>query len=138
MNIEGAGDLRFQTNGSDRMFISGGKVGIGTTNPGQMLQVGSRTGSDNQGVIRLANKTGPSNNEWDIGLGDATIGGTADSFYIKNPNFTRGSFVINNGGRSRRICTECVYGDGTRGPWKRDPPCRVPVGGAIRRPSGRI
>ena len=77
---------------------SNGNVGIGTAGAAKLLQVGSRTGSDNQGVIRVAHKTGVNNNEWDIGTGDAAAAGTNDNFFIMDtPNTATARLVIQNG-----------------------------------------
>lgn len=63
-----------------------GNVGIGTTSPGRLLQVGSSGTSNSQGMVRLASRsgTGASNRVWDMGVPetDEVTTGKGYSFVI--------------------------------------------------------
>lgn len=85
--------LRFLTTGvggiatSERMRIdANGNVGIGTTGPAQLLQVGSSSVTDTQGMIRLASRsgTGSAYRIWDVGVPetDQVTSGVGYSFVI--------------------------------------------------------
>ena len=79
--------------------LFGQRVGIGSTNPGQLLQVGDATIAGSQGMIRLGSRS-PTNSAyrtWDIGVpqtgGDTT--GIGYSFVIDDPLLgTTPEFVI--------------------------------------------
>jgi len=80
-HMSGYGGLRFFTVGSARMSIAqGGNVGIGTTNPGQKLEVGYYGGalSSDFGAIRITNHATnlheTSIARFDISLGDIDAG----------------------------------------------------------------
>ncbi len=66
-----------------------GNVGIGTTAPAQKLQVGSTSGSDNEGVIRTATKNAGGNRAWDFGAGFTTFGNYGFNIKDVGANATR-------------------------------------------------
>ena len=59
---------------SQNMTIRGdGNVGIGTTTPGVLLNVGNRLGADSEGIIRVeTNNAGGASRGWDFGVASTT------------------------------------------------------------------
>lgn len=88
--LHSQGHLVFHTGPSliERMVISpDGNVGIGTSNPQRLLQVGDANLPNSQGLIRLASRTGTGHDalrEWDFGVPetDDDVSGAGYSFVI--------------------------------------------------------
>ncbi len=98
-------------------------VGIGTTNPGQLLQVGDATLAGSQGMIRLGSRSPTNTNyrTWDIGVpqtgGDTT--GIGYSFVINDTLLgTTPQFIIR-------------YGTGYVGIGKTNPATALDVNGTV-------
>jgi hypothetical protein len=101
------GGLKFVTNGTgaanklgevETMRIQNGSVGIGTANPGQMLQVGDVNTSNSLGMMRFASRSGAgaANRYWDIGVPQAgeTASGKYYSFVIDDPQLSTEPEVV--------------------------------------------
>jgi hypothetical protein len=78
-------------NRSPQAFTGGtnsfaGRVGVGTTSPGRMLQLGDASVLNSEGMLRFISRsgTGPSARQWDIGVpeGDQDTSGKYYSFVI--------------------------------------------------------
>ncbi len=61
-----------------------GDVGIGTTSPERLLQVGDSSLDPSNGIIRLEMRDGPRYREWDFGVGDDTLFGHDDNFGFRD------------------------------------------------------
>jgi hypothetical protein len=101
------GGLKFVTNGTgaankfgevETMRIQNGSVGIGTTSPGQKLQVGDVNTSNSLGMMRFASRSGsgPANRYWDIGVPQAgeDASGKYYSFVIDDPQLSTEPEVV--------------------------------------------
>lgn len=106
----GSGDLRFFTNNNnvygERMRLTAqGRLGIGTTTPGQGLHISFPTGAD--AAVRIQN-TGATGNAWDI---QSTNAGhlhfnqmsAATPFNALHLNGANGFVGINNGSPTQRL-----------------------------------
>ena len=89
--------IGFFTAGAQRMTVGAtGNVGIDTTAPGQLLEVGSGA-SGKDGVIRLNSGNGGAGRAWDIGVpyGGNTTTGRYYSFVIQDASVGVDRFLIN-------------------------------------------
>ena len=80
-----AGPTGWTISGSDEYSSVSGNVGIGTTSPGQKLQIGDNTVSGSEGMMRMASMgTGGAQRIWDIGvpMSDTVSTGKYFSFVI--------------------------------------------------------
>jgi trimeric autotransporter adhesin len=97
------GGLVFSTINSgtlaERMFIQGdGKVGIGTTSPGRLLEVGVTGAAGVVGIARFSHSVGGNQRSWDIGVGEAASFGANDNFGIKDSSGGNTVLVIDTSG----------------------------------------
>lgn len=78
--------LNSNSDGNITLAQAGGKVGIGTSSPQRLLQIGDNAIPDSEGMIRLASRSGTqgSNRVWDIGVPetDGDSSGIGYSFII--------------------------------------------------------
>jgi hypothetical protein len=97
------------------VITDNGNVGIGITNPGKKLQVGSNAIADSEGMIKLASRSGvgSTNRIWDIGVPetDADITGTGYSFIIDDTQLAGTEFMIKYGSGNVGIGTTSPTGD---------------------------
>lgn len=80
-----AGPSGWTINGSDEYSSVSGNVGIGTTSPGQKLQIGDATVGSSEGMMRMASMgSGGAYRAWDIGvpMSDTVSTGKYFSFVI--------------------------------------------------------
>ncbi len=89
----------FASTGDNQFLIrAGGGVGIGTTSPGRLLQVGDITIPNSQGMMRFGSRsgTGGAFRSWDIGVPetDEVLSGTGYSFVIDDQQLAGTEFII--------------------------------------------
>jgi hypothetical protein len=97
------GGLVFSTINSgtlaERMFIQGdGKVGIGTTSPGRLLEVGVTGAAGVVGIARFSHSVGGNQRSWDIGGWRGCFFGANDNFGIKDSSGGNTALVIDTSG----------------------------------------
>ncbi len=79
----------------DAVYVDNdGKIGIGTTTPGRLLEVGNANAASD-GVIRYSHRdtTNPNNHDWrswDVGTGDGAAFGGNDNFGIRDATVADG------------------------------------------------
>jgi hypothetical protein len=99
-----------------------GSVGIGTTSPAQLLQVGDSTVPNSQGMMRFASRsgTGGAYRNWDVGVPetDEVLNGIGYSFVIDDPLNTGPEMIIK-------------YDTGNVGIGVTNPATKLQVGGVI-------
>lgn len=83
--------INSDSSGNVNLAQGGGRVGVGTGTPGQLLQVGDVDTADSEGMIRLESRSGTqgSNRAWDIGVPetDGDSSGVGYSFVIDDTQF---------------------------------------------------
>ena len=115
LQTENAGDLRFKTSATDRIFItSGGNVGIGDTSPDTLLDVGGtatfRRSAGNDQRVEISSTSG---GHYITGY---SASGNPKVLYIQN-NDTSQPIVFNAGGSERmRVNSSGYVGIGTGSP----------------------
>jgi len=83
----GAGSFEMLPTGDVGFFHNvsiDGNLGIGTTSPERILQVGHTSGADIDGIIRFAHRSGANFRKWDVGTGDGTVFGHNDNFGFRD------------------------------------------------------
>jgi hypothetical protein len=77
---------------------NGGNVGIGTTSPGRLLEVGVTGAAGVVGIARFSHSVGGNQRSWDIGVGEAASFGANDNFGIKDSSGGNTALVIDTSG----------------------------------------
>jgi hypothetical protein len=76
-----------------------GNVGIGTTSPGRLLEVGVTGAAGVVGIARFSHSVGGNQRSWDIGVGEAASFGANDNFGIKDSSGGNTVLVIDTSGK---------------------------------------
>lgn len=113
----------WSNNGANIFNTNTGSVGVGTNSPGRKVQVGDLGVANSEGMIRLASRSGNSQDQraWDIGVPetDNSADGIGYSFVIDDLQLgTSPEFIIQ-------------WGSGNIGIGVTDPDARLDVGGSI-------
>lgn len=126
----GYGEIKLATGGintppTNHMILDQyGRVGIGTTSPAQLLQVGSASVENSQGMIRLGSRSGTESymRTWDIGVPQtgSDLSGQGYSFVIDDIQLgTTPEFMIK-------------YGSGNVGIGTTSPAAKLDVNGDVK------
>jgi len=121
--------IPFASTASNQFLVrASGGVGINTTNPGAMLQLGDTGVPNSQGMIRLASRsgTGSAFRTWDIGVPetDQVVTGKGYSFVIDD--------LLNGTGPEVMV----QYGTGNVGIGTTNPTAKLDINGAYLRVAG--
>jgi hypothetical protein len=81
-----------------QITFDSGKVGIRTTSPGRLLEVGVTGAAGVVGIARFSHSVGGNQRSWDIGVGEAASFGANDNFGIKDSSGGNTVLVIDTSG----------------------------------------
>jgi hypothetical protein len=113
------------SNFTETVRIKGiGRMGIGTTNPQQLLQVGDTSVTNSQGMIRLNSRSGAglAARSWDIGVPETDEDLTGIGY----------SFVINDNGSGSTPEFMIKYGSGNVGIGTTNPTAKLEIAGSVK------